>query len=42
MFASIPGFSRTPIVCKQKINAIYKQYDDDKIANENLGIDCHE
>ncbi len=42
MLASIPGFSRTPIICKWKFNAIYKQYKDDKIANEILGIDCHE
>jgi hypothetical protein len=42
MLASIPGFSRTLIFCKQKFNAIYKQYNYDKIANENLGIECHE
>jgi hypothetical protein len=42
MLASILGFSRTPIVCKWKFNAIYKQYKDDKIANEILGIDYHE
>ncbi len=35
MLVSIPRFLRTPIVCKQKFNAIYKQNKDDKIANEN-------
>jgi hypothetical protein len=34
MLASIPRFLKTPIVCKWKFNAIYKQNKDDKIANE--------
>jgi len=34
MLASIPIFLRTPIVYKQKFNAIYKQNKGDKIANE--------
>jgi hypothetical protein len=34
MLVSILGFSKTPIACKHKFNPIYKQYKDDKIANE--------
>ncbi len=42
MLVSILGFLKTPIACKHKLNAIYKQYKDDKVANESLGNDCHE
>jgi hypothetical protein len=34
MLVSILGFWKTPIACKHKFNPIYKQYKDDKIANE--------
>jgi hypothetical protein len=36
------GFSKTPIVCKWKFNAISKQYKDDKITNGISSNDCHE
>ncbi len=39
MLASIPNFSRIPIACKQKFNAIYKQYKDDNGISSN---DCYE
>jgi hypothetical protein len=42
MLATFPSFSRTPIACKWKFNAIYKQYKDDKIANGISSNDCHE
>jgi hypothetical protein len=42
MLVLIPSFSRTLIACKWKFNAIYKQYEDDKIANGILNKDCHE
>jgi len=42
MLVSIPSFSRTPIACKWKFNAIYKQYEDDKITNGISSKDCHE
>jgi hypothetical protein len=42
MLASILGFLRTLIVCKWKFNAIYKLYEDDKIANGILGNAHHE
>jgi hypothetical protein len=42
MLVSILGFSRTPIACKHKFNAIYKQYKNDKVAKETLGDDRHE
>jgi hypothetical protein len=42
MLDTFPSFSRIPIACKQKFNAIYKQYKDDKIANGILGNDHHE
>jgi hypothetical protein len=35
------GFSRIPIICNQKFNAIYKQYKDDKIANGISSNDRH-
>jgi hypothetical protein len=38
---SILGFSRTPIVCKRKFNATYKQYKDDEIANGISSNDCY-
>ncbi len=42
MLVSILGLLRTPIACRHKVNAIYKQYKNDKVANETLGDDCHE
>jgi hypothetical protein len=42
MLVSILGFLRTPIAYKHKFNAIYKQYKDDKVANQTLGNDRHE
>jgi hypothetical protein len=39
MLASTPSFSRIPIACKQKTNAIYKQCKDD---NEISSNDCYE
>jgi hypothetical protein len=42
MLAPILGFSKTPIAYKQKFNAIYKQYKDDKIVNKISNNDCHE
>jgi hypothetical protein len=42
MLVTLPGFSRTPITCNQKFNAIYKQYKDDKIANGISNNDHHE
>jgi hypothetical protein len=42
MLASIPWFLKIPIACKQKSNAIYKQYKDDKVVNGILGYDHHE
>ncbi len=42
MLASILGFSRISIAYKQKFNAIYKQYKDDKIAIGISGDNCHE
>jgi hypothetical protein len=42
MLASIFGFSRTPIACKWKFNAIYKQYKDDKIISKISSNDCYE
>jgi len=42
MLATLLGFSRTPITCKQKFNSIYKQYKNDKIANGIFDNDCHE
>lgn len=33
MMASVEGFNRTPIACKRKFNSLYKQYKDDKMAN---------
>ncbi len=42
MSVTILGFSKILISCKQKFNAIYKQYKDDKIANGILGNDRHE
>jgi hypothetical protein len=42
MLVSIFGFSRIPIAYKQKFNAIYNLYKDDKTTNEILGNDHHE
>jgi hypothetical protein len=42
MLVTLLGFSRIPITCNQKFNAIYKQYKDDKIANGISGYDRHE
>jgi hypothetical protein len=42
MLTSILGFSRTPMACKWKFNAMYKQYKDDKIVNKISSNDCHE
>jgi hypothetical protein len=36
------SFSKIPIVCKWKFNAIYKQYKDDKITNGISGNDRYE
>jgi hypothetical protein len=42
MLTKLPSFLRTPIACKQKFNAIYKQYKDDKIVNGISSNDHHE
>jgi hypothetical protein len=42
MLASIPWFFKTPIAYKRKFNAIYKQYNNDKVTNGILGYDHHE
>jgi hypothetical protein len=42
MLVSILGVLRNPIACKHKFNAIYKQYKNDKVANETLGNDRRE
>jgi hypothetical protein len=42
MLVSIPGFSKTSITYKHKFNPIYKQYKEDKIANEISSNDHHE
>jgi hypothetical protein len=42
MLTSIFGFSTTPIACKWKFNAIYKQYKDNKIVNKISSDDCRE
>jgi len=42
MLVSIPGFSKTSIAYKHKFNPIYKQYKEDKIANEISSNDRHE
>jgi hypothetical protein len=42
MLATLLSFSRTPIGCKWKFNAIYKQYKDDKIVNGISSNDWHE
>jgi hypothetical protein len=42
MLASICRFLRTPITCRQKFNAIYKQYKIEKIVNIISSNDCHE
>jgi hypothetical protein len=42
MLASICSFSRTPIACKQKFNATYKQYKTNEIVNIISSNDCHE
>lgn len=42
MVASVQGFNRTPIACKRKFNSLYKQYKDDKIANNGSDNDRHE
>jgi len=39
--STIPNFLKTPIVCKQKFNTIYKQYKDEKITNKILNNDRH-
>jgi hypothetical protein len=39
MLATLPSFSRTPIACKWKFNAIHKQYKNNKIANEISNYD---
>jgi hypothetical protein len=42
MLASICRFSKTLIACRQKFNAIYKQYENDKIVNRISSNDYHE
>jgi hypothetical protein len=42
MLVSILGFSKIPISFKHKFNPIYKQYKDDKIANQISSNDHHE
>ncbi len=42
MLVRLPSFSKTQIVCKWKLNAIYKQYKNDKIANGISSNDHHE
>lgn len=42
MVASVQGFNRTPVACKRKFNSLYKQYKDDRIANNISNNDRHE
>ena len=42
MVSSIPKFKRSAMVCKYKFNTLYKQYREDKVANNILGNDCYD
>jgi hypothetical protein len=42
MVSSIPGFKKSAMECKHKLNTLYKQYREDKVANNILGNDRHD
>jgi hypothetical protein len=42
MVSSIPRFKKSVVACKRKFNTLYKQYKEDKIANNISGNDHHD